>query len=181
MCMMVASRISHTFCARVVLRNLCYLSAGCNVHRSGRGSVWPVAEKGSRHAKPQMVESFGDKLRDQVYNYPRLYDLSLLLHSDKYDCQNSWWKISTRSRCGHLQKQMEKSPRPLCVCMAENARKTKWGRCWWRVLSTSHQTLEKQVYFCTYTAITHRFKLHKEHTCCLNFILWLALLFTARR
>ncbi|KAL7381615.1 hypothetical protein ABVT39_008474 [Epinephelus coioides] len=41
-----------------------------------------------------MVESFEDKLIDQVRNYPHLYDVSLPLHSDKHACNNSWQQIS---------------------------------------------------------------------------------------
>lgn len=122
MCMMVASRILRTFCARVVLRNQCYLSAGCNAHRNGRGSVWPVAGKISRHAKQQMAEGFGDKLRDQVYNYPRLYDVSLLPHSDSLLSKQLVKDQYQKSMWTPAKTNVKKSPRPLCVCMAENAR-----------------------------------------------------------
>lgn len=48
-----------------------------------RGSVGPVGEKVGK-AHQQMAESFEDKWCVQIWNYPHLYDVSLLLRSDKH-------------------------------------------------------------------------------------------------
>lgn len=59
-----------------------------NIHRDSVGS----------DGKSTVVESFDDKLKDQVRNYQRLHDASLLLHSDRWACWNDILEVSMETR-----------------------------------------------------------------------------------
>lgn len=62
-----------------------------------RGSMGMWQGQGSvgMSAATTMVESFENKLIDQVHNQLHLYDVSLPLQIDKYACQYSWRESST--------------------------------------------------------------------------------------
>ncbi len=84
-CMCLPTAVWCSICARSQILTLLVLKMQCSHEWVGGGVVLWGYDKVSWHlSSDKNGIKFEDMLMDQVHNYLQLYDVSLLLHSDKY-------------------------------------------------------------------------------------------------